>query len=144
MLGRTGLNVENILITLFADIDISHIQVDHEVIFVMVAEKLVFCLHFHPLEGLNRRVVETRRPDIRVAAVPRPQVLFQQEVVGSGNMVVLVGLDASGAVLQVEVELGQLRQNVLVDGHPVVAHHDAAVQWDVLHLLRPRMRVDLL
>lgn len=59
-------------------------------------------------------------------------------------MVVLVSLDAPGTVLQIEIKLRQLRQNILVDRHTMVTHHDAAIEWYILDLLAPGMRVDLL
>jgi hypothetical protein len=73
-----------------------------------------------------------------------PEVFLEEEVVGGGDVVVLVGLYAPSAVIEVEVELGEPGEDGLVDGHAVVTDHDAAVEGDVVDLFAPGMRVDLL
>lgn len=65
----------------------------------MRAEELVLGLSLDSPEGLDGSVVEVGSTDIRVAFMAAPQVLFEQQVVCSGDMVVFVGLYAPTAVL---------------------------------------------
>jgi hypothetical protein len=54
-------------------------------------------------------------------------MLLQEQVVSSGNMVVLVGLNAPLSVLDVEVELVEFLENGLVDWNAVVPHDYSTV-----------------
>lgn len=76
--------------------------------------------------------------------MPIPQVFLQQQIVGGCDIVLLVRLNAAGRVLQVEVKLGQLPEDLLVDGHAVISDYNSAVEGDVRDLFAPRVSVDLL
>lgn len=59
-------------------------------------------------------------------------------------MVVLIGLDTSLGVFDVEIKLSQLLKDVFVDWDTVIAHYYATVERYVRHLLAPFMLKDLL
>ena len=76
--------------------------------------------------------------------MPTSQVLFQQQVVSSGDVVVFVGFDAPGRIFQIELELAQFGQDALVDGHAMIPDHYPTVEGDIRYLLAPRMGVNFL
>jgi uncharacterized membrane protein YedE/YeeE len=105
VLGGAGFDAEGRFLPLLGDADIPDVEVDDGALLRVRPEELVLGFRFGALEGLDGRVVEVRRADIGVAGVPAPQMLFEQQVVGGGDVVVFVGFDASRAVIEIEVEL---------------------------------------
>ena len=89
---------------LFMDANIIVVKVD-EGGFLMVSKKMILAIIVDPLKRLHRVIVEVRGAQISIADIATFQVLLQQQVVGCGDVVVLVGLDAPLGVLDVEVEL---------------------------------------
>ena len=69
--------------------------------------------------------------------------LFEQQVIGGGDAVVLVGLNAPRGVIRVEAVLLQFLQDLLVDRDDVVPHDQSGFQWHAFGQLAPRMVVDL-
>lgn len=65
----------------------------------MSAEKLIFRLGFYSPERLDCGIIEIRGANISIAFVPAPKVFLQQEIVGSGNVIVLIGFNTPGTVL---------------------------------------------
>jgi hypothetical protein len=54
-------------------------------------------------------------------------MLLQEQVIGSCDVVMLVGLYASLGILDIEVELFQPTQDLLIDGNSMIADNNAAV-----------------
>lgn len=65
----------------------------------MSAEKLIFRLGFYSPERLDCGIIEIRGANICIAFVPAPKVFFQQQIVGSGDVIVLIGFDTPRTVL---------------------------------------------
>lgn len=74
---------------------------------LVLAEKVVLLLVLHPAEGLHRGVVKVDGAEIRIAVISSLEVSLEKEIVGSADVVVLVGLDAPFGILYVKLELAQ-------------------------------------
>lgn len=112
--------------------------------FILTEEIVLFLVVFNSSERLNRRVIEINRTEICVALVPVFQMLFQQQIISCGDMIVLVGFDATLGVLNIKIKLFEFLQDVLVDRNAMKSNHNPAVQGDTFTLFTPFMTVNLL
>ena len=87
-----------IVISLQMQFDIFILYVD-ERSFLVRSKEHVFFVVVDSLEWLNAAVIEVRRTDISTAALSYSQVFLQKQVVGSCDVIVLIGLDTSLCVL---------------------------------------------
>lgn len=129
ILGTVGLDIEDVLLPLLTNINIPNIKINDGILLALIMrpKKLILRLRLDPPIRLYRPIVEIRRTDIGIALMPPSEMLLQEQVVSRRDMVMLVSLDAPRAVLQIEAEFGQFGQDLGINGHPMVADHDAAV-----------------
>lgn len=65
-------------------------------------------------------------------------------MISRGDVIVFVGLNTPLRILYVEIELFKLGKDLFVNWNPVITHYDATIQRNVVDLLAPIMRKDLL
>lgn len=64
-------------------------------------------------------------------------MLFEKEIVSSGDVVMFVGLNATLGMFCIEAKLLQSLQHVPIDRYAMEPDDDSAMQGDISHLLAP-------
>lgn len=115
--------VEQILVPLFAHVNVSDIKVDNRILFLVSAEKLILWFSLYSPKRLNCRVIEFRRTDIRITFMSASQMFFEQEIICCSYMIMLISFNTSWAILQIKIKFCKFGENLLINRHTMVADH---------------------
>jgi hypothetical protein len=122
---------------------ITYINIDYGILLLVNPEKYILRLGLHSLKRLNRAIIERRRADISIANIPISEMFFQQQIISSRDMIMFISFNTSSRILQIKFKLGQFIQYCMVNRHPMISHHYPRIQWNIINLFAPRMRINL-
>lgn len=128
---------------IFVERDLNIIEVHKGRFFFGCIEEILLFVERKSPDWLYGLVIEGLRVYVAVAGVALLSGLFQEQVIGGGDAVVLVGLDAAGGVVRVKAVILQFLQDFLVNCDDVVADNQSGLQGHSFYQFAPRVVVNL-
>ena len=73
-----------------------------------------------------------------------PEMLFEEEIIGGGDMIMLICFNASRWVFEIKIKLRQLFEDSLIDRDSMIPYHNSTVKGYRLLLFAPWMSINFL